>query len=153
MSNDQENKQPEEKKGPWLVRLIVAVIGLLAAVITNIDRLYPVFVEISGLKQPSAIVGEWNGVFREYMSRTDEEVIGCEFVELKERGPNITGTVRTSASEEVRDWIYTGVYKNSTLVMRYEPKDPEKKGIGTSILEGDPKMGFLKGYWLGYDKV
>ncbi|MEK6743022.1 MAG: hypothetical protein AABZ15_05415 [Nitrospirota bacterium] len=150
--NNKKDQQSDEKKGPWLAKIILAVIGLLGALITNIDRLYPVFVEIAGLKQPSAIVGEWNGVFREYDSTTKKEMISSEFVLFKERGSHISGMVKTSALGKVRDWTYSGVYKNSMLVMRYEHSDPEIKGVGTGVLEGDPKLGFLKGYWLGYDK-
>ena len=131
---------------------LIGIIGAaLGAGITNIDKITDAIATTTQNKaSASANIEDWTGVYREYSDSIKKETITTEFVSITRTSEAITGLAKTN-DRAVKKWDITGKFKNDLTVIYFIGTKKNGMAAFAYVLQGNPEMGLLKGYWTGYD--
>ncbi|MYM30669.1 hypothetical protein GTP58_20255 [Duganella sp. CY15W] len=134
--------------------IIIALLGVLTAIFTNVEKINDVIVSYITKSEP-LIQEKWQGVAREYVAQKGREVISSEIVSFKLSNGNLVGSV-TNTQEQVRSWDILGrKTKNGDddeyLILSYVGTNPGRRSAGAYVLKYKKAKDAYFGYWLGYD--
>ena len=131
---------------------LIGVIGTaLGAGITNVDKIVDTVAKMTNSKLGvSAKAEDWTGVFREYSDSIQKETVSTEFVSITRTSDDITGLAKTN-NRAVKKWDIAGKFKNDLTIIYYIGAKKSGMAAFSYVLQGNPEMGKLKGYWTGYD--
>jgi hypothetical protein len=148
-----------------MIGVIVGILGLMTAAVTNLDKIQDLWKAIFGPKGEVAINGKWLGVYREFSTGLERsrEAPASDVLHLQQRGIRINGTADTP-THKGRSWDISGLVhaewianrEGPFLVLNYTaPKEDQRASVGSCILERTdkprPEVTEFKGYWLGHD--
>src|SRR2546423_7282442 len=123
--NDETDKP--QNKASSLIPLIVGIVGFATAIITNADKVNDLYASIK-TAQSSRVPGKWTGIFREYVSEKDQELVTTEIVRLRMRGSTLSGEIET-ADNMNREWKISGevLPGDGALIINYVTKEPKRQ--------------------------
>ena len=137
---------------PNLASVIVALIGLLTAIVPNFDKIAD-FWKVRA-NNDTKIAGEWSGVFREYSKLNQKEQISSAVLNLECHDGNITGT-SVSSNGIARRWRIIGQSFTSEtrqfLLLNYSSLDSKRASVGSWVLEYMQADDAYEGYHIGFD--
>jgi hypothetical protein len=128
--------------------IILAVLGLLTALITNLETIGDIWEKVSG--SGFKWDGTWIGV-HQYpgLEGKEKDLIHEETLNLRGTGSKVSGNV-TSATAIKCEWDVSGIFRNEVLILTYTEKNKETKSLGAIVVQPvDIKKTTFIGFWLG----
>jgi len=129
---------------------ITTIVSAIAgAVLSNIQKIYAVIKDISGVERNLYVNGKWTGSFKEYVQKDGKEMMTHESIKIK-GGKNFKGTL-VIGPPTPRSRKFTGKCQDNLLAFTYVAHDEKNRvGIASMVLKRYPGRVW-KGYWLGLD--
>lgn len=153
MPNGNGSGETSSSKGT-ILGLIIGIVGLLAAIIPNLDKIEDFWRTIRG-QDENHISGKWNGVFREYWTQDGKEHTSSAEFDITCHHGQITGK-SDSTNGKRRHWKVTGqdvtIGGTRFVILNYISTDPpDRASVGSWALQYFPDRDVFAGSHVGFD--